>query len=194
MQSLTDAELMELVKQGDFSAFDELYTRYNNSIRRFLYSLTWDEDTAEDYLQEVFYRLYRARSRYQPTGKFSTYLFQIAKNFYLAQCRKQRKAQPEVSFSQEDRNGFRPFENIRANARVEPEVHLMEEYQRFQLRRAINTLPDHQRLVFVMSHFEEMKYTEIAEVLDIPVGTVKSRMSKATNRLKALLGRNNHEL
>ena len=60
MQQLSDCELMALVKDGDLSAFDELYHRYERRIRSFLFSLTWDQDTAEDYLQEVFVRLYRA--------------------------------------------------------------------------------------------------------------------------------------
>lgn len=187
MQELPDVELMELVKDGDFSAFDVLYNRYSSRIRRFLFSLTWDEDTAEDYLQEVFYRLYRNRARYEPTGKFSTYIFQIAKNYYLTQRRKAAKRGEEVSLAAEDNNGRNIFENIRANERIEPEAHLIEKYYQWRIRKAINSLPEHQKLVFVMSHFEDMKYAEISEVLGVPVGTVKSRMFTATNLLKSLL-------
>ncbi len=188
MERLTDAELMELVRGGDFAAFDELYNRYSGALRRFLFSLTWDQDTAEDYLQEVFVRLYRARDRYTPTGKLSNYLFRIAKNYYLGQCRKRKAAGEEVSLSHVDRNGFRPFERIRANEHIEPEIHLMEEYRRWQIRQAIGSLPEKLKLVFVMSHFEEMKYDEIAEVLGVPVGTVKSRMFAAVQNLRATLG------
>lgn len=187
MQQMSDAELMMLVKEGDYAAFDELYERYRTPVQRFLFSLTWDQDKAEDYLQEVFLRLYRARDRYEPSGKFSTYIFQIAKNYYLAQARKAGSRCKELSLSQEDRNGFRPFENLRVNARIEPEVHLLEEYRRLGIRRAISSLPEHQKLVFVMSHFEDMKYAEIAEVLGIAVGTVKSRMFAAVNTLRTLL-------
>ena len=186
MQELSDIELMERVKDADFTAFDELYNRYSNRIKKFLFSLTWDEDTAQDYLQEVFYRLYKNRVRYEPTGKFSTYIFQIAKNYYLTQRRKVAK-KSEVSLSAEDGNGFRLFDNIRANARIEPEIHLIEKYHRWRIRKAIGSLPDRLKLVFVMSHFEDMKYSEIAEVLGIPIGTVKSRMFTATNMLKSLL-------
>jgi RNA polymerase sigma-70 factor (ECF subfamily) len=187
MQQLSDADLMMLVRQGDYAAFDELYDRYRKPILRFLFSLTWDQDLADDYLQEVFLRLYRARDRYEPTGKFSTYIFQIAKNYYLAQRRKAKARSEEVSLTQEDRNGFRPFENLRVNARIEPEVHLLEAYQKHNIRRAISALPEHQKLVFVMSHFEGMKYVEIAEVLGIALGTVKSRMFAAVNALRAML-------
>jgi RNA polymerase sigma-70 factor, ECF subfamily len=187
MQELTDSDLMMLVKQGDYAAFDELYNRYRKPVLRFLFSLTWDHDVAEDHLQEVFLRLYRARDRYEPTGQFSTYIFQIAKNYYLAQARKQRARGEEMSLAHEDRDGFKPFENLRVNERIEPEVHLLEEYRKLGIRRAIAALPEHQKLVFVMSHLEDMKYVEIAEVLGIAVGTVKSRMFAAVNALRALL-------
>lgn len=186
MEHLTDAKLMEMVKTGGFRAFDELYNRHARSIRRFLFSLTWDHDTAEDYLQEVFLRLYRARSRYEPTGEFSSYLFRIAKNYYLSQVRKKSRSK-EVSLSIEDRNGFRPFDRIRANERIEPEVHLLEAYRKWGIRQAIQALPEKQKLVFVMSHLQEMRYEEIAAVLRIPVGTVKSRMFAAVSTLRTLL-------
>jgi len=187
MQELSDTELMGRVRDGDFAAFDELYNRYRGPIYRFLRSLTWDEDKAEDYLQDVFLRLYRARDRYRPDGKFSTYIFQIAKNHYLTQRRKEKRRTGGVSLALEDRNGFRAFESIRANQKVEPEVHLIEEYRRWKIRRAIQSLPEDQMLVFVMSHFEDMRYAEIAEVLQAPVGTVKSRMFAAVRTLRSLL-------
>ena len=194
MQQVSDADLMMLVREGDYVAFDQLYDRYRGPILRFLFSLTWDADIAEDYLQEVFLRLYRARDRYEPTGKFSTYIFQIAKNYYLAQRRKTKANAVELSLTHEDRNGFRPFENLRVNQRIEPEVHLLEEYRKLGIRRAIAALPENQKLVFVMSHLEDMKYAEIAEVLGIAVGTVKSRMFAAVNTLMTMLEEDYDEL
>jgi RNA polymerase sigma-70 factor, ECF subfamily len=187
MEELADAELMELVKVENYSAFDELYNRYSKPIRRFLFQMIWDQDTAEDYLQETFLRLYRARDRYEPTGKFSTFIFQIAKNYYLSQRRRSKGCSEEVSLAQQDHNGCKPFENIHANERIEPEVHLIEEYRRFRIRQAIASLSDIQRMVFVLSHFEDMKYAEIAELLEIPIGTVKSRMHSAVNALRTFL-------
>lgn len=194
MDQLSDAELMALVRDGDFVAFDEIYNRYSGHLRKFLFSLTWDQDTAEDYLQEVFLRLYRARDRYRPTGKFSTYIFQIAKNYYLSQRRRASSRAPEASLAHESPDGLGSFESIRANAKIEPEVHLLEEYRRFRIRRAIDALPERLKLVFVMSHLQDLKYVEIAEVLGIPLGTVKSRMSAAVSALKTMLTEDNDEL
>jgi RNA polymerase sigma-70 factor (ECF subfamily) len=182
-QQLSDAELMKRVKEGDYIAFDQIFQRYRTPIQRFLFSLTWDQEAAEDCLQEVFLQLYRARDRYEPTGKFTTYLFQIAKNCYLNYSRKNKNKTRETPLE----DVSKPLENLRANEKTEPEVHLLAEYQRWRIRRAISLLPDHLKIVFVMSHFEEMKYLEIAEVLQIPLGTVKSRMNTAVKTLKKML-------
>lgn len=181
MNELTDVELMELVKQGDYSAFDEIYNRYHKGIRNFLFSLTWDQDIAEDCLQEVFLGLFRVRDRFELRGKFSTYIFQIAKNQYLSHCRRRKRHPDEASL---DNEGSKAFENLRASERVEPEAHLIEDYRRWKIRQAIESLPDKQKLVFVMSHFEGMKYDEISEILGVPVGTIKSRMAAAVRTLR----------
>lgn len=186
MDELSDTELMLLVKEGDYRAFDVLYDRYSRPVRRFLFSLTWDVQAAEDGLQEVFVALFKARADYVPTAKLSTYLFQIARNYYLAQRRKRRDMQ-EVSLSCPGKDGSDPFAGIHANEKVEPEIRLMQAYRRRRIRQAILSLPESQKLVFVMAHFEDMKYAEIAEVLSVPVGTVKSRMFAAVRSLQALL-------
>lgn len=178
LKQKADAELMELVKTGDFRAFDELYARYAPGIRRFLFSLTWDDDAADDATQEVFCKLFKARNAYRPTGKLSQWLFRTAKNHFISRCRKERS------------NGQAPiqlYESIRANPKVEPDIHLLEQYRRHSIRRAVAALPPGQRLVFVMSEIEGMKYAEIAEMLSIPVGTVKSRMFAAVAALRQML-------
>jgi RNA polymerase sigma-70 factor (ECF subfamily) len=186
MDELSDTELMLLVKEGDYRAFDRLYERYRGPVQRFLFALTWDAQAAEDGLQEVFVGLFRSRADYVPTAKLSTYLFRIARNYYLAQRRRRRSAQ-EVSLSCPGRDGSDPFAGIRANEMVEPEIRLMQAYRRWRIRRAIQSLPEGQQLVFVMAHFEGMKYAEIADVLNVPVGTVKSRMFTAVRSLQTLL-------
>jgi RNA polymerase sigma-70 factor (ECF subfamily) len=173
-----DRELMELVKTGDFGAFDEIYRRYSQDVRRFLYSLWWDEEAANDATQEVFYRLYRARESFEPGGKLSSWLFHTAKNYFVSQCRKDRS------------NGKAPvrlYEGIRAGPSVEPDIYLLELYRRHSVRRAIAQLPPTQRVVFVLAQFEDLKYAEISEKLGIPVGTVKSRMFAAVASLRRML-------
>lgn len=187
VDNLGDWELMAQVRSGDFAAFDVLYHRHQSRVRRFAMSLTWNADLAEDYVQEVFCRLWHARGRYVPEGSLSAYLLQITKNHYLSERRKRLNRGEDKQVSFEQRNGHIPLETLPANRRIEPEVHLLEGYRRFRIQEAIDALPDTQKLVFVLAHLEGLRYDEIAEVLDVPVGTVKSRMFHAVRRLQSLL-------
>src|SRR5579862_4806132 len=107
MDELSDTELMRLVKAGDYRAFDVLYDRYRGPVLRFLFALTWDAQAAEDGLQEVFVGLFKARADYVPAAKLSTYLFQKARNYYLAERRKRRCGQ-DVSLSTPGKDGSDP--------------------------------------------------------------------------------------
>jgi RNA polymerase sigma-70 factor (ECF subfamily) len=90
----TDIELMLRVQEGDVAAFQQLVTRYRDPLRRFFASLLADRSQADDFAQETFLRLWLARDRYEPSGKFSTYLFQIGRRYWLNQ---RRKIRPQVS-------------------------------------------------------------------------------------------------
>jgi len=83
MTDHTDEELMSLVANQDASAFEELFHRYRRRLFAFFYRLAWNAEEARDCNQETFLRLWRGRARYAPKGRFSTYLFQIAKNHFL---------------------------------------------------------------------------------------------------------------
>lgn len=173
----SDSELMLRVKQGDEEAFDELCRQYRRHLTSFLYSLCWNADAAQDYAQEVFVCLWLARDRYEPTAPFKTYLYKIARNHWISALRK-RKCRPEPMYLEET---WQPVEDESTLEKL-----LIRRYEDRKIKMAISELPEHYRLVFLLSHFEAMKYAEIAEVLDIPVGTVKSRMSAAVRMLRKL--------
>jgi len=169
-----DIELMLLVKQGNEDAFCELMNRYRRPLTGFFYSLCWNHDTAQDYAQEVLVRLWLARERYEPTGSFKSYVFRIAKNVWLQELRS-RKCRPQPLY----------YEDLDlAEDAVDIEKLLVRRYVDRKIRLAVADLPEHHRLVFVLSHFQGLKYHEIAEILEIPVGTVKSRMSAAVRMLR----------
>ena len=170
-----DVELMLRVKQADEEAFDELVRRYRDLLTSFFYSLCWNIHTAQDCAQEVLVRLWLARERYEASAKLSTYIFRIARNHWLTVLRK-RKCRPEPLYLAEM---WQPEMDDGSLEKL-----LMRRYVDRRIKLAIASLPERYRLVFVLSHFQGMKYAEIAEVLEIPVGTVKSRMSAAVRILR----------
>jgi RNA polymerase sigma-70 factor (ECF subfamily) len=175
----TDIELMLRAKGDDAAAFQELVLRYREPLRRYFASLTVDPAQADDFVQETFLRLWLSRRRYEPSGKFSTYLFQIGKHHWLNQ---RKKFRPEVGLEPLD-----PSVSLAAPAVTQPQTVALLRLRDRQIRTAIARLPEHYREVFTLCHFDGLQYREIAQRLCIPIGTVKSRMSQAVRLLRAAL-------
>ncbi len=149
--------------------------------------MTWDREQAEDGAQEVLVRVWLARERYEPTARFSTFVFTVARNWWR-NLRTRRNSRPPV-VALEDQVGPEGRALLRELTAPDdvPERELMRGYERFRIRRAIDALPEAQRTVFVLAHFEDLPHTEIAALLGIPVGTVKSRIHHACRRLREAL-------
>ncbi len=175
----TDIQLMLRVKDGDVGAFRTLATRYREPLRRFIASQIADQSQADDFAQEALLRLWMARDRYEPTGKLSTYLFQIAKHYGLNQ---RRRFLSEVCVPSEEGLTMAP-----ASPSCEPESIVLERLRRDRIRRAVAALPSPYGDVFRLCHEEGLRYREISERLRIPVGTVKSRMAETLKRLRRAL-------
>jgi RNA polymerase sigma-70 factor (ECF subfamily) len=167
-----ETELMLRAKSGDRAAFEELYRLYQRPLVNYLYRLCWNRALAEDLLQEAFLRLWRAVPGYEPTAKVSTYIFRIAHNLFINEAARRRETALEGA-DQELRN--------------EPASDLARREVQSVVKRAIEALPEGEREVLLLSEYQGFKYAEIAEVLGIPVGTVKSRMFSAVQRLKEAL-------
>lgn len=183
----SDAELMAQVRDGDMEAFSMLVDRHRPRLHNFFYRLCWDREEAADAAQETLVRLWLARQRYEPRASFTTYLYAIAWNHWLNRLRAMKR-RPRVTPLEDQlgRGGRRLLRQMLA--RAEPaEDAVMRRYRMQRIRGAIRQLPDRQHVVFVLSHYEGLRYAEIAEVLGIPVGTVKSRMHHAVARLRELL-------
>jgi RNA polymerase sigma-70 factor (ECF subfamily) len=175
----TDIELMLRVRGGDLRAFQQLVERYREPLRRFFAALLADRSQADDCVQETFLRLWLLRDRYEPTGRFSTYLFQIGKHHLLNERRK-ASAMPVRPIEAGDQELWIAVEG-------QPEPLLLRQVQSARIRSAVEALPEIYRSVFQLSHFEGLKYAEIACRLQIPVGTVKSRMAEAMRRMRESL-------
>jgi RNA polymerase sigma-70 factor (ECF subfamily) len=188
--TLSDSELMERYRDGDEEAFGQLVNRFQRPLINFFFRLTWDRFLSEDYAQEVFARLVRYRGSYRRTAKFTTYMFRIAKNYWIDRYR-ENKGSPDVASLDAPMGGdggraLHLRDTVAADGPT-PEQVVRNEEIRTRIKAAVARLPSEQRLVFVLAENQGLKYTDIAEVMEIPVGTVKSRMHAAMRRLRELL-------
>jgi len=182
-----DEELMLRARAGDADAFCALAARHQPWIERFLYHMTWDRELAEDGAQEVLVRVWLARERYQPTARFSTFLFTVARNWWRNVRARRNSRPPVVALEEQVGPEARALLRTLTSGDNVPERELLRGYERFRIRRAIDALPEAQRLVFILSHFEDLPHARIAALLGIPEGTVKSRMHHAYRRLREAL-------
>ena len=181
-EPVTDHSLLDAARVGDEAAFAELVRRYRNQITNYAYRLTNDYDAAVDLAQETFLRVFRAADRYQATYAFSTYIYRIATNLAITELRK-RKRQRLVSltgFFQSSRGDFDDAAELDpADGAPLPDTTLVEDERRAAIARAIATLPEKYRVPLVLRDVEERSYEEIAAILAMSEGTVKSRISRA---------------
>lgn len=181
MQEHTDEQLMMLVKSQDMSAYERLVDKYEQCLFGFFWRLVADAEQARDCTQETFLRLWKGRRRYHPKGKFSTYLFQIAKNYLLNERHKQ-KSRAKVEGCYADSREF-------SASRHAPEAldELLADELRTAVCEAIRCLPKEHRLVWVLSEHQGLSYKEIGQIMNCSPATVCSRKSKAVEELQVIL-------
>lgn len=181
--------MLQVRDDDDASAFEELMLRYQNRLITVLTHLVSRRDQAEDLAQEVFLRVYRARKRYQPGAKFSTWLFTIANNV-ASNALRNRSRRREVNL-QADGSGplaARPLESLAQEASgLLPTRRLDKSEMAEVIRTAMQSLNERQRMAVLLSKFEEMSYADIAEAMDLTPQAIKSLMSRARANLRAIL-------
>jgi RNA polymerase sigma-70 factor, ECF subfamily len=183
-----DIRLMLQVRADDQAAFAELVNRYQHRLVGVMHHLVGNADEAEDLAQEVFLRVYRTRHKYTPKAKFSTWLFTIANNLALNALRN-RKRKPSVSLEVNDSTMSGPWSIQQgAIARDEPPTRNLAHQELSEvIRNALEGLNDRQRIAIILNKFEDMNYTEIAEVMGLTTKAVKSLLSRARGRLREAL-------
>lgn len=177
----TDHGLLAAACAGDEAAFAELVRRYRNQITNYVYRMTNDYELAVDLAQETFLRVYRAADRYQSTYAFSTYIYRIATNLAISELRsrKRRRLVSLTGFFQERERAGEPAELDPPDVRPLPDAALVTDERRAAVARAIASLPEKYRAPLVLRDIEERSYEEIAGILELSEGTVKSRISRA---------------
>ena len=183
---MTDHRLLEATKTGDDAAFAEIVRRYRNQITNYVYRMTNDYDLAVDLAQETFMRVYAAAERYQTSYAFSTYIYRIATNLAISELRrrKRRKLISLSSFFGERESPSDSCELDMPDKGPLQDVTFVEDERRAAVARAIATLPEKYRAPLVLRDVEERSYDEIATILGMNEGTVKSRINRARGFLR----------
>lgn len=187
----TDEQIMWRVRaDDDAEAFGQLVAKWQGTIQRLCIRMLGDAHRGEDLAQEAFVRLYAKRLEYQPTARFSTYLWRVALNLCYDELRR-LKRRSETSIDAETASGEDGYSFLDAHPSPEigPDAEMEQQEQADMVRRALQKLPEHYRSVVVLRHYENLKFREIADVLDIPEGTVKSRMAEGLQILEEILTR-----
>jgi RNA polymerase sigma-70 factor, ECF subfamily len=183
-----DIRTMLRVRDDEPGAFEDLVNQYQHRLVGVMHHLVGNNEEAEDLAQEVFLRVYRARKKYHPRAKFSTWLFTIANNLALNALRS-RQRKPVVALPVHDSGplGPRPAEQLVHDRAVQPMHRMQQQELAAIIQEAIKGLNERQRMAVVLNKFEDMNYAEIAEVMNLTTKAVKSLLSRARMNLRGVL-------
>lgn len=187
----TDAELVERFKGGDRAAFEEIVSRYQNRV--FTLCLRWmgDQQVAEEVAQDVFIALFRALSRFRGDAKLSTWIYRVVVNHcknrrLYRRRRKMERHEPLEGTRPDDDGPARQFADEETPG-TDASIHRSEAER--LVHEALQQLEESQRTIILLRDVEDRSYEEIGELLDLPRGTVKSRLHRARSQLATILSR-----
>ena len=179
-----DAELMLRVREGDDTSFALLLERHRGPVVHFLYRMVQNPSVSEELAQEVFLRVYRSRATYEPTAKFTTWLFRIATHLALNWVRDGKKEKGHESLDEQVVDGI--DRQVR-DRQPTIEQAMLQEVKMTEVRRAIDALPAKQRAAVLMHKYEELEYAQIARALSCSESAVKSLLFRAYESLRSRL-------
>ena len=185
-ETTSDVELMLKVKRGDREAFGLLVHRYRKPLINFIYRFTTNPGESEDLAQEVFVRAYQSAAKYEPKAAFSTWLYRIATNVALNYLRDHK---PQLSRSLD--SGLESEEGAQwlelRDKRALADERLMEREKELQIRRALASLPENQRLAVVLTKYQELSLRDAGAILNCSETAVKSLIFRAYTTLREVL-------
>ncbi|MGH7340320.1 MAG: RNA polymerase sigma factor [Candidatus Rokuibacteriota bacterium] len=182
---IDDQRLIERCRNGDVAAFEPLVSKYRDRVWRLAFNVVRDREDAWDVTQEAFVRAWQALPSFRGQSAFYTWLFRIVVN--VASDRVRQRAARGRAFGTE-RVPEEDWERAMVDETASPDDEARRAEERERITRALAALPEHHRAIIMLSDLEGLSYREIAEVLDIPMGTVMSRLHNARKRLRAVLG------
>jgi RNA polymerase sigma-70 factor (ECF subfamily) len=180
-QTITDAQLLQRYREGDERAFEEIVSRYKNSLYAFLRRFVNRQDIVEDVFQETFLQLYASRDSFDSDRPLRPWLFTIAANKAKDALRKiQRQASMSMgTLADAGDVSIDEVVNILTSYETTPESEISREETAQRVRQIIAEMPENLRGILILAYFEQFSYKHMAEILSIPIGTVKSRLHTA---------------
>ena len=179
----SDEQLMLLFQGGDENAYIELVNRYKDKLINFIFNYLGDLESSEDVVQETMIKLYQKKHYYKEIAKFSTWLYTIAKNLANTELRKrkQRKTTLLSQFSKDDKTYELPSND------PEPGQEIQTNIVNKIIRNAVDQLSEKFKIVIVLRDIQGLSYEDISEIINVPIGTVKSRINRARLQLQVEL-------
>lgn len=187
LERATERALIQRCKNGDVGAFDELYNRYEKRVFNCAFHICGNYHDASDITQEAFIRVFHSILTFRGDANFLTWIYRIVTNVYLDE-RKKSKAHRQTSLDE-----FIELDENSVTRQIVDEnplpAEIVETKERAEIvQTAINALPEYQRIIVTLYHVDSLSYDEIAEILQLPIGTVKSRLNRARLALAEILG------
>lgn len=180
--------LLRRARRRDPQALHELVDRYSARVFGLLYRLTGSRETAEDLLQETFLRVVRTIPEYRHGGRFESWLFRIAANLARDHARRMKRRGRSIALERPGRPDEPECSEPADATRPDPLAELLKREAEERVSTVLRGLAEAEREIILLRHFSELSFREIAELLDIPLGTALARAHRALKRLKAALG------
>jgi RNA polymerase sigma-70 factor (ECF subfamily) len=178
-----EAHLVARCLAGDEKAYRELVERYQAQVYSLAMRMVRRAEDAEDLTQETFVRMFRALSRYDPSRPFAAWLFTIASRLCIDHIRRRKVGL--VSLTQRERNSEEEYDIEVEDPGLKPDEVATHAEESRRTAELIDSLPPHYRIVVILRHVQDLSYEEIATALQLPLGTVKARIHRARELLKA---------
>ena len=185
--AVSDVDVMLRVKTGDESAFVYLVQKYRRPMVGFMYRMCHNPSTAEELAQEVFLRVYRSRASYEPSAKFSTWLYRIATNLAVNHARDTRHERPENTVRLDEPDQETGTTPDLADDSLTAEEQILQRERLAAIRSKVNALPERQRMAVIMHKYQQMDYRQIADVLKLSESATKSLLFRAYETLREQL-------
>ncbi|HUK23450.1 MAG TPA: RNA polymerase sigma factor [Terriglobales bacterium] len=187
VEGLTDAEVMLRVKTGDDSAYEYLVEKYRRAMVSFMYRMAHNSAAAEDLAQEVFLRVYRSREGYEPSAKFTTWLYRIATNLAVNYARDTRHERPDQMVSIDESDEATGLKVDVPDAAPSAEEAILKRERLAAIREKVQALPERQKMAVIMHKYQQMDYRQIGEVLKLSESATKSLLFRAYETLRQQL-------